>query len=728
MLKNLIEFDEETKVFHLHNKYISYLMMIEQGETLAHLYFGKHINSYNGELLYPRIERGFSGNLPGSLDRTFSRDTLPQEYSGAGEMNYHVPGVEVRYENGSQTTFLKYEKYKIIPGKLNLSGLPSSFCKENEAETLMITLSDDDNIKYDLLYTIFRNYPIIARSVQIRNASKEVIHIEKIASLQLSFINQSFDIISLPGAHLNERHIYREKLGYGSKVFESRRGASSHQMNPFVALVDPNTTEFQGKAYGVSLIYSGNHKFEVEKDQIDQINLTVGINDFAFSWRLKPGQVFQSPEAIVTYSEAGLNDMSQSLHKFVFEQIIRSKKKHELRPVLVNSWEAAYFDFDEEKLKKMVIAAQEAGMEMFVLDDGWFGKRNDDNTSLGDWTVDKAKFPNGLGHFIDYVHNHSLKFGLWFEPEMISIDSNLYRNHPDYLLRIPGHTPSPNRNQYVLDLTRLDVRNNIFDQLDTILKSGKIDYVKWDMNRHISDAFSIALPASQQGEVYHRYILGLYELIDKITSKYPDILFESCSGGGGRFDLGMAYYMPQTWTSDNTDAFARMKIQYGTSLVYPINLMTAHVSASPNEQTGRYISMKTRSLVAMSNVLGYELDLTKLNLKDKRQIKQYKVIQALIQFGKFYRLADFDNDSKYAWEFVDESQEECLAFVFKPFSEGQPIFTITKLAGLNPEYKYKNIETNKIYGGDELMNLGLYDNFEKKDFSSELYHFKRVID
>lgn len=732
MLNQLISFNEKNKVFHLHNDQISYLMEIEAGNTLAHLYFGKKINTYHGALHYPRLDRGFSGNLPGSLDRTFSKDSLPQEYSSTGEMDYRTPATMVRNPDGSNAVFLTYKAHKIVKGKPVLKGLPYSWVKDkDEAETLIITLKDRfGSLEYDLLYTIYRTRPIITRSVKVRNTGSESIYLEKVASTQIDFVDKNFDMITLPGAHANERHLERTDINHGIHVYSSIRGTSSHQMNPFMALVDKDTNEFAGDAYGFALVYSGNHKFEVEKDPYSQTRLTIGINDFNFSWKLNGGESFQTPEVLLTYSDQGLNKMSQAFHSIIHDRIIRSKYKDTPRPILVNNWEATYFDFNEEKLKPIVDKAKQLGMEMFVLDDGWFGHRNDDNSSLGDWKVFKEKFPHGLRSFSDYVHKQGLKFGLWFEPEMISLDSDLYREHPDYLMHVPGRQPSPSRNQYVLDLGRKEVRDNVFAQMKQIMDESKIDYIKWDMNRHLSDIYQADLPSDQQGEVYHRYVLGLYALLERVVDTYPDLLIEGCSGGGGRFDAGMAYYTPQIWASDNSDAIERLRIQYGTSLVYPQSMMTSHVSVSPNEQNGRITPFNTRGIVAMWGDLGYELDLTKMSSEDceevMKQIKEYKKIRPVTQYGTFYRLKSAQESNQCAWETVSPDKNEVVLSVVKVMASAQPNFTKTKLVGLDPDKQYEDQVSHQVYGGDELMNLGIYDPVEHGDFKAYLYHFKAI--
>lgn len=731
-MNQLINFDEKNKVFHLHNDQISYLLSIEDGKTLAHLYFGKAIKEYHGQLRYPRVDRGFSGNLPGSLDRTFSRDSLPKEYSTAGEMDYHTPAAVVRQKDGSNALFLTYEGYKIVDGKPDLKGLPHSFVEnKDEAETLIVTLIDEKSkVKFELSYTIYRDRPVITRSVRVVNDGNDAVNIEKVASMQIDFVDRNFESITLPGAHAHERRVERSKINQGIHVYASHRGTSSHQMNPFLALVDPETIECTGDAYGFAFVYSGNHKFEVEKDQFAQTHVNIGIDDFNFNWELKPEASFQTPEVLMVYSDQGLNKMSQAFHSLIHDRVIRSKYKDQVRPILVNNWEATYFDFNEDKLKPIVDDAKEMGIEMFVLDDGWFGHRDDDNSSLGDWKVFKKKFPNGLDHFADYVHQQGLKFGLWFEPEMISIDSDLYKKHPDYLMHVPGRTPSPSRNQYVLDLGRKEVRDNIFDQMDQILSSNKINYIKWDMNRHLSDIYEADLPSSRQGEVYHRYVLGLYDLLERIVDKYPDLLIEGCSGGGGRFDAGMAYYNPQIWASDDSDAIDRLSIQYGTSLVYPQSMMTSHVSVSPNEQNGRITPFNTRGVVAMWGDLGYELDLTKMSKEDrqavKEQVAEYKKIRKVTQYGTFYRLKSAQTSNQCAWETVSLDKNETVLSVVRVMASAQPYLTKTKLVGLDPQKHYEDQETHEVYGGDELMNLGLYDPVERGDFKVKMYHFKAI--
>ncbi|HFD0527519.1 TPA: alpha-galactosidase [Enterococcus faecium] len=732
--KNFILFDEKSRVFHLRNTFLSYLIKIEESNVLAHIYFGKPVKQYKDNKNYPRRDRGFSGNIPLNPDRSLSKDTLPQEYSSHGSMDFRTPASIIQRKNGSDLLDLRYDSHYITDGKPDIEGLPQTYVLDkSEAQTLVISLKDRETaIYFDFFYTIFSDRAVITRSVKIRNETRETIKLEKAASFQLDFAHtRRFDeVIALPGAHVNERQISRQSLLSGTKVFESRRGTSSHHMNNFIALVHHHTTENTGEAIGLQFVYSGNHSFELEKDQINQLRVVGGINSHCFSWELNANQSFQTPEMILSYSSQGLNKMSQIHHELLRERIARGRHQFAERPILVNNWEATYFDFNSEKIKAIIDEAKELGIEMFVLDDGWFGKRDADNSSLGDWFEYKGKLTNGLREIADYAHSKGLKFGLWFEPEMISIDSELYRTHPDFLMQVPGRMPSASRSQHVLDFTRLDVRQTIEKQMRKILDTIPLDYIKWDMNRSLSDIYSITLDPLRQGEVAHRYMLGLYELLEHLTADYPEILWEGCSGGGGRFDAGFIYYMPQSWTSDNTDAVERMKIQYGTSLAYPISSITAHVSAVPNHQTGRSTSLKTRGETAMSAVFGYELDLTKLSPEEKKQVKEqiisYQTIRPVIQYGHYYRLASPFEENIVAWMFVSPKQDEAIVFLGRILASAQPAFHEVYLLGLDDEALYQEQTSKRLFSGAELMTVGLYFPDFQGDFQTELLHFKKL--
>lgn len=720
-----IQFVKETKTFILSNQQISYILGVEEG-VLIHYYFGKCIKNFSNVPEYPQnINQSFSPRLSGAENEYFSLNNLPQEYPGNNQGDYRTPANEVTHANGSTVTDFRYHSFKIIQGKPELDGLPATYADDDsEAETLIIKLVDAvSSMELYLSYTIFAAQSVIVRSARYVNAGTEDCRIEKAMSSSIDFPYAERELFFLSGAWANERNLIREPIMPGTKQLGSVRGASSHAINPFLGIGSKHFTESVGEVYGFSLVYSGNHEMIVEEDQIGQCRVQLGINSHDFSWQLKPGDDFQTPEVVMGYSEEGLGKLSSAFHELFNQHLVRGRYKNETRPVLINNWEATYFDFDAQKILDIAKASSELGVELFVLDDGWFGHRENDRSSLGDWFVNEEKLPGGLDGISKAVHQLGMKFGLWFEPEMISEDSELFKRHPDWILKTPGYPASLGRNQYVLDFSRQEVRDNIYQQMKKVLDSAAIDYIKWDMNRNMSEVYSSALGSTQQGEVYHRYILGLYEFLERLTSECPNILFESCSGGGGRFDPGMLYYMPQTWTSDNTDAISRLKIQYGTSIVYPVSTMGAHVSTVPNHQTGRVTPFEVRGDVAMSGVLGYELNVTKLSEKEKKEMKQqisfYKKHRELIQFGDFYRLLSPFEGAATAWQFVSRDKKEALVIYVKAHAEAAPHLNVLKLAGLTPEKMYLD-ESGKQYSGDELMLLGLFvENLLKGEKTSE---------
>lgn len=708
----MITFNKEQQVFHLCNNQISYLIEVEEHGYLAHLYFGKKINHYSGHYQYVRDMRSF-GPYPEAADHdTFSLDTVMLEYPGYGFGDFREPAYNFKLKDGSRITDFRYDSFEIVQGKCTIEGLPHLYTnQETEAETLIITLKDDvAKLRLKLNYTIYKDYATVIRSTTLINDSAETVEINQLASQALDFPNRSFELIHLNGAWGRERQLTREKIEIGTKVLDSKRGSSSHHQNPFVTLVEPTTTEFQGEAYGFCLVYSGNHQTVIEKDNYSQTRVVMGMNPFNFAWQLPAGESFHSPEVVNVYSNQGLNQMSKTYHDLFNHHLIRGEHQLKERPVLINNWEATYFDFDDAKIHGIVDEAQALGIEMFVLDDGWFGERKDDHRSLGDWYEFEGKLEQGLEGIAQYVHDKGMKFGLWFEPEMISKDSDLHRAHPDWVLSVPGRPRSLSRQQHVLDFSRADVRDHIYQQMTAILDRVPIDYIKWDMNRNMTEVYSLLLDPEMQGEVSHRYILGLYEFMEKLTQAYPHILFESCSGGGGRYDAGMLYYMPQTWTSDNTDPIARLKIQYSTSLVYPISTMGAHVSAIPNHQTGRETSLDIRGNVAMSGVLGYELDLTTLSEEEKalivKQVDFYKEHRQLLQFGDFVRLKSPYEENEVAWMFVSKDKKEAIVFYFRVLVEASAPYVTLKLAHLDETLEYQI--ANHVISGDALMNIGMY--------------------
>ena len=708
----MITFNKEQQVFHLCNNQISYLIEVEEHGYLAHLYFGKKINHYSGHYQYVRDMRSF-GPYPEAADHdTFSLDTVMLEYPGYGFGDFREPAYNFKLKDGSRITDFRYDSFEIVQGKCAIEGLPHLYTNQaTEAETLIITLKDDvAQLRLKLNYTIYQDYATVIRSTTLINDSAETVEINQLASQSLDFPNRSFELIHLNGAWGRERQLTREKIEIGTKVLDSKRGSSSHHQNPFVTLVEPTTTEFQGEAYGFCLVYSGNHQTVIEKDNYSQTRVVMGMNPFNFAWQLPAGESFHSPEVVNVYSNQGLNQMSKTYHDLFNHHLIRGEHQLKERPVLINNWEATYFDFDDAKIHGIVDEAQALGIEMFVLDDGWFGERKDDHRSLGDWYEFEGKLEQGLEGIAQYVHDKGMKFGLWFEPEMISKDSDLHRAHPDWVLSVPGRPRSLSRQQHVLDFSRADVRDHIYQQMTAILDCVPIDYIKWDMNRNMTEVYSLLLDPEMQGEVSHRYILGLYEFMEKLTQAYPHILFESCSGGGGRYDAGMLYYMPQTWTSDNTDPIARLKIQYSTSLVYPISTMGAHVSAIPNHQTGRETSLDIRGNVAMSGVLGYELDLTTLSEEEKvlivKQVDFYKEHRQLLQFGDFVRLKSPYEENEVAWMFVSKDKKEAIVFYFRVLVEASAPYVTLKLAHLDETLEYQI--ANHVISGDALMNIGMY--------------------
>jgi alpha-galactosidase len=725
-----IIYNEETKVFHLQAGDTSYVMQVYKDGYLAQLYWGKRIKKVNADELLICVPRSSFSPNPNPNDASLSLDTLPQEYPAYGNTDFRTPAYVVQLENGSTITDLRYQSHKIIKGKPQIEGLPATYVEsDDEAQTLEIVMVDSlIGLKAILSYTAFENHDAITRSVRFINEGNENLKLLRALSMSVDFIRTDFNLMHLSGAWAKERHIEISSLDTGNKSIESRRGASSHQNNPFIALLSKDTNEDKGEVYGFSLVYSGNFLAQAEIDQYQTTRVSIGINPFDFTWLLQPGEAFQTPEAVMVYSCEGIGKMSRTYHKLYRTRLCRGEFRDKTRPVLVNNWEATYFNFNAEKIEDIAREGKELGIELFVLDDGWFGKRDKDNCSLGDWFVDKRKLPNGLEDLAQRVNKLGLQFGLWFEPEMISPDSELYRTHPDWCLHVPNRPRSEGRNQLILDLSRDDVCNYIIEAISNILRTVPISYVKWDMNRNMTEIGSACLPAERQRETAHRYMLGLYRVLEKITGDFPKVLFESCSGGGGRFDPGMLYYMPQTWTSDDTDAVERLKIQYGTSIVYPASSMGAHVSAVPNHQVGRNTSLKMRGNVAMSGNFGYELDLTKFTEKEKEEVKaqvaEYKEVRELIQFGDMYRLLSPFEGNETAWMYVSEDKTEAFAAFFRVLAvPNGPVRRLT-LKGLDPNKEYFIDGKEDTYGGDELMYAGLTIPYMHGDFQSVVWRLK----
>ena len=656
----------------------------------------------------------------------------PQEYPGYGSTDLRTPAVELQFSDGTSATDFRYESHNIYAGKNKLNNLPATYVEdEDEAMTLELTLVDSlKNVKLILSYSVFEEFDAITRSVKIINESNEDVNINRVLSANVDFRDSDYELLQLSGAWARERHIIRKEIRSGSQSIGSRRGSSSHAQNPFMALVRKDTTEQHGEVYGFSLIYSGNFLANVEVDMYENARAQIGINPFDFTWLLKSKEEFTAPEAVLVYSNEGLTGMSHIYNCLYGKRLCKGKYRDEVRPILINNWEATYFDFNETKIKEIAREATNLGMELFVLDDGWFGKRDDDNSSLGDWFVNEEKLKGGLNKLATEINEMGLQFGLWFEPEMVSPISELYKEHPDWCIHIPGRNRSEAGRQLILDYSREDVCNYIIEKISEVLSSAPISYVKWDMNRNMSEIGSAKLPANRQREVAHRYILGLYKVLEEITTRFPDVLFESCSGGGGRFDPGMLYYMPQTWTSDNTDAIERLKIQFGTSMVYPNASIGRHVSAVPNHQVDRITPIETRGVVAMSGNFGYELDITKLPESEKEiikeQVKLYKEIRETIQFGKCYRLSSPFENNDVAWMFISKDCEEIIVSFVRTLAKPNSKFISLKLVGLDESSKYEILGENIIVGGDELMNIGLNVPELKGDYQAKMWRLKKV--
>lgn len=708
-----IIYNEKTREFHLYNQEISYIIKILDNDQPGQLYYGKrltHREDFSHLFEYAMRDMSpyaFEGNS------TFSLENIKQEYPtfGCGDMRF--PAYEIERENGSHVVEFVYKEHKIYNGKPKLEGLPATYVEsDDEAQTLELVLEDTSiNTRIVLLYTIYEAFPVIARSVRFECDSDEKITLLSAMSACVDLPDKDYEMIDLAGVWARERHVRRHKLDYGIQSIYSMRGCSSYQFNPFLALARENADEFQGQVYGFSLVYSGNFLAQTEVDNYDTARVLMGIHPNGFKWTLGKGESFQTPEMVMVYSEAGLNGMSQTFHKLYRTRLARGTWRDKVRPILINSWEAFYFDFDAPKLLGLADAATDLGMELFVLDDGWFGKRDDSTSSLGDWYPNEKKLKGTLKELAEKINAKGLKFGLWIEPEMTNKDSDLYRAHPDWLLAEQGKRICHSRTQYVLDFSKKEVREYIGDMLENLLAEVPVSYIKWDMNRTFSEVFSNGNDREYQGKVCHKYILGMYELYERLTSRFPHVLFESCASGGARFDPGMLYYAPQGWTSDDTDAIERLKIQYGTSMVYPVSCMGSHVSASPNHQTNRVTPIETRADVAYFGTFGYELDLLKLGEEDKaeirRQIAFMKEKRDLIQKGTFYRLKSPFEGNETAWMIVSEDQKKALVGYYRVMQPVNVGFKRLKLKGLKEDTCYKVSGYAYDCYGDELMQVGM---------------------
>lgn len=715
-----IIYNAKKQIFSLHTTNTTYQMKVDSLGYLLHLYYGKRVQQ-DMDYLLTYLDRGFSGNPAEMADRReYSLDTLPQEYPHLGTGDSRSSALIIENADGSQWCDLRYVSHEISEGKYKLEGLPAVYASGKEAQTLSLQLKDSvSGVCVELLYGVLEKEDIITRSVIITNRGAQTVFVEKAASACLDFLAGEYQCIHFHGRHAMERNMERIPIAHGGVVTGSRRGTSSHQHNPGIILATPDTTEDCGNCYGMLFVYSGGFLCEAQRDQFEQTRVVMGLQSEQFRYPLHTGQSLTVPETILCFSGEGLTGLSHRYHDCIRGHICRGKYASQVRPVLLNSWEASYFDFHGDTIVGLAKEAAALGMDMVVMDDGWFGKRDDDNSGLGDWKVNEEKLGCSLGELVRRVQEHNVKFGIWIEPEMVSEDSDLYREHPDYAMQLPGRKPIRGRNQLVLDFSRKEVRDCIFHQICEVLDSADIQYVKWDMNRSLSELYSVD---NVPGRVAYDYVLGVYDFLERLTARYPEMLIEGCSGGGGRFDAGMMYYTPQIWCSDNTDAVDRLRIQYGTSFFYPVSTVGSHVSAVPNHQTGRSVSLRTRGMVAMAGTFGFELDPGKLTEEEKEeirgQVETYKKYAGLIQNGDYYRLSSPFTDVFTAWEYVSRDGTQAVVnLVMNEIHGNMPVYYV-RLKGLTADAVYEEESSGVCYQGAALMEAGIPIPYEFGEYNA----------
>lgn len=720
--------DKEKQLFTLQTKNTTYQMKVDRFNYLYHLYYGKKIDQPDLSYLLYDGPSHYAPYPHESTNKVGSLTLMSQEYPSAGTGDLGTLALDLQNSDGTHVADLKYKNYQVLDGKYSLEQMPSFYAHNDQAQTLKITLVDDlSGIEVELFYGAFADLDIITRATRISNLGKQAVKLQKAQSLSLDLLSGDFDLVHFHGRWGSERNLEKLPITHTTTTLGSNYGVSSAKENPGFLVTAKDVTEMSGDCYGFNLVYSGNFNATAEKGTLNQSRITLGLGDSQFAWQLEPGAMFESPEAVMSFSSCGLTKLSHNFHDAIRNNLCRSKYEKVRRPVLINNWEATYFDFTGKKLVEIAKAAKKFDADLFVLDDGWFGNRYDENRALGDWFVNEKKLGCSLHDLVEKINRLGLDFGLWFEPEMVSEDSELYRHHPDWALNLPDRKALLGRNQLVLDLSKEAVREYLFERISDILDSANISYIKWDMNRPITDWYSKSL--TDQGELQHRYVLGLYDLLGRLTRKYPDVLFEGCASGGARFDLGMLAYEPQIWTSDNTDPINRLKIQYGTSFFYPISAMGAHVSVSPNHQNGRITPFSTRVAVAMAGTFGYELDATKMSPEDQKQAlaatKLYKKVQAMTFNGDFYRLlSPFDQGNLVAWQVVSKDQAQSLLTVVMIDVVTNPAFVYLKLRGLDENANYK--VADKIYSGQALMNAGLKLDPLKGSYSSRQILIEKI--
>ncbi|MBQ9521123.1 MAG: alpha-galactosidase [Oscillospiraceae bacterium] len=729
-----ILYSPENHLLTLHTRHSTYQMCMDEYGFLRHLYYGERVDGADFRYLLRDYDRGFSGNpIEFRNNRGVSQDTTPQEYTGFNAGDYRVPALCAVHADGSYAADLRYAGHEIRSGAYSLPGLPAAFDRSpDDSATLVVTLRDTASaLQVHLYYGVFEERDIITRAAEIVNGGDSVIYLEKAASACVDFLSGNWELLHFHGRHCMERQPQRVPLSNSVQSVESRRGMSSHHHNPFTILCAPETREYSGECYGFMLLWSGNHKTEFEKDYLNSVRVVTGIHDSQFRWNLGAGEHFFTPQVMFSYSASGFSTLSHQYHDMIRYHVCRSQFVHKRRPVLINNWEATMFSFDTERLLNIARQAAELGVELFVMDDGWFGRRDGEDDGLGDWFVNENKLPGGLNPLIQGLKDLGMSFGLWIEPEMVNEASDLYRVHPEWALTAPNRLPVYGRNQLVLDMSRKDVRDYLYNCFAGLLRNYDISYIKWDMNRCLTDVYSHELPAERQGEMTYRYVLGVYDLAERLTQNFPDVLFEGCAGGGGRFDAGMLYYVPQIWCSDDTDAIERLDIQHGTSFGYPPFTMGSHVSACPNQQTGRTTSLYTRGVVAMPGTFGYELDLNRLSSSEKDEVRlqmaYYKKVQSLIQNGVYYRLNELEEQERYsAWEFAAPDGSEILVnLVVKRVQANAPLIRL-RLKGLSPAATYALEDTESRYLGAALMTGGYTFPMFWGDYPALQLHFTRV--
>ncbi|HHX61117.1 MAG TPA: alpha-galactosidase [Epulopiscium sp.] len=727
-----IEYYGNEKIWKLDTKSSSYIIaIVDEEQFVGHVYYGKKLADYNLNYLMRIDEPPFVPSR-NNRDRVPFYDSFPMEYPTHGLGDFRESCLQVKTKDGHTACGLQYVSHEITKGKPKLKELPATFANEDECTTLQLKCMDHLlNLEVVLMYTVFENLDVITRSVAIRNCSKDKISLTKVLSCCVDFDGMDYDLITMHGSWARERHVQRSAVRYGKQSTSSIRGESGHQDHPFIALLEREATEDYGEVYGFNFVYSGNFIGQAEGTQFDAVRLVMGIHPTDFKWQLKPDQEFIAPEVVMVYSDAGIGKMTRTFHDLYRNHLIRGKYKDKKRPILINNWEATYFDFNTDKLLSIAKEASSLGIEMLVMDDGWFGERRSDNSSLGDWIVNEEKIDGGLKNLVDQVNGLGMEFGIWVEPEMVSPNSELYRKHPDWAIQIPGRVGSLCRNQYVLDFSRVEVREYIYGAIKKVLESANITYVKWDMNRQLSDMGSSHLSAESQGELYHRYVLGVYDMMNRLTQDFPYILLENCSGGGARFDPGMLYYSPQIWCSDDTDAIERLKIQQGTAMVYPLSTIGAHVSDCPNHTVGRTTPFETRGYVALAGTFGYELDVTKIPEEDRKiipkQIEAYHKYNDLIRTGDYYRIGNLLENKEFdCWQVVAKDRSEALVTYIQVLGRPNYHSRRIRLKGLKDYSWYQNQETGEVYSGGALMKAGINMIDIHGDFKGRMIYLKEI--